>query len=110
MKNRKKKSKRWWLKLIKQQRLANLYFCKQETMAINFMECTEDIKKYMTELHLSFMKGSLPTDKEIAILGKKFFERDKDIAVTWDLEMSQVIRGFEWGMITMRQIIEGKNL
>lgn len=69
-----------------------------------FQERTEDIKKYMDELHLSFVKGSLPTDKEIAILGKKFFERDKDIDKSWDLEMSQVIRGFEWGMKTMRQI------
>lgn len=32
MKNRKKKSKRWWLKLIKQQRLANLYYSRKEAL------------------------------------------------------------------------------
>ena len=76
----------------------------------NFQERTEDIKKYMSELHLSFVRGSLPTDKQIAILGKKFFERDKDIDKQWDLEMIHVIRGFEWGMRTMRQIAEGNDL
>ena len=75
-----------------------------------FQERTEDIKKYMAELHLSFVRGLLPTDKEIAILGRKFFERDKDIDKAWDLEMSHVIRGFEWGMKAMRQITEGNDL
>ena len=75
-----------------------------------FQERTDDIKKYMAELHLSVVRGSLPSDKQIAILGKKFFERDKDTTKDWDLEMSHVIRGFEWGMKAMRQIQEGNDL
>jgi len=86
---------------------------KTKTMNIDkekFQERTEDIKKYMAELHLSVVRGSLPSDREIAILGKKFFERDKDTTKDWDLEMSHVIRGFEWGMRAMRQIQEGNDL
>jgi hypothetical protein len=76
-----------------------------------FLERTEDIKKYMAELHLlSFFRGSLPSDKEIAILSNKFFERDKDKSKNFDLELSHVIRGFEWGMKVMRQIHEGNDL
>ena len=38
-----------------------------------------------------------------------FFERDKDIEQNFDLELSHVIRGFEWGMKAYRQLVEGSN-
>ena len=75
----------------------------------NFKQRTEAIDKYMAELRLSIVSGSLTTDKQIAILGKMFFERDKDIEQNFDLELSHVIRGFEWGMKAYRQLVEGSN-
>ena len=74
-----------------------------------FQERTDAIKSYMAELRLGAVSGSLPTDKQIAILGKMFYERDKDIDKTFDEEMSHVIRGFEWGMKAFRQIMEEGN-
>jgi len=74
-----------------------------------FEERTKEIKRYMRELHLS-VNNSLPSDREIKKLANLFFERDKDVRKDWDVEMSHVIRGFEWGMEAMRQIIEGNDL
>lgn len=75
----------------------------------NFQMRSDGIKTYMAELHQMFKSGQFPTDKQIVILGQKFYERDKEIDKP-DLEMMHVIRGFEWGMRAMRQICEGNNL
>ena len=74
-----------------------------------FKEHTESIENYMSELYLGTVIGSFPTDRQIAILGKMFYERDKDVDKTFDAEMSHVIRGFEWGMKAFRQIMEEGN-
>jgi hypothetical protein len=71
---------------------------------------TEDIRQFMAALHLRLKNGQVPTDREMKSLSHMFYERDKDPKKIHDLEMSHVIRGFEWGMIAMRQIIEGNNL
>ena len=84
-------------------------------MALNinrdkFQERSDDIRKYMAKLHSATKEGTSPSNKEIAVLGKKFYERDKDVTKSFDLEMSHVIRGFEWGVKTMRQILVGNDL
>lgn len=76
----------------------------------DFNKKTDDIKNYMSELHISVKKGKYPTDREIQTLANKFNERDKDHTKNPDLEMIHVIRGFVWGMTAMRQISEGTNL
>lgn len=75
-----------------------------------FQMRSDDIKQYMAELHGLVKSGQMPSDKQIAILGQKFLERDKDIDKPVDVEMLHVIRGFDWGMKAMRQIFEGNNL
>jgi len=77
---------------------------------IHFQSKSNDIKQYMAELNSLVKSGQMPSDQQIWILGQKFFERDKDIDAPVDIEMLHVIRGFEWGMRAMRQIIEGNNL
>ena len=77
---------------------------------VNFKERSEKIRAFMKKLHEYSKNGQMPSDKQIIQLGQKFFERDKNIDVKVDIEMLTVIRGFEWGMKAMRQIIEGNKL
>jgi hypothetical protein len=72
-----------------------------------FEEQSNDIRKFMLDLHEN--KRPL-SDKQIAILSRKFFDRDKDPKKSFDVEMSHVMHGFEWGMRAYRQIIEGNDL
>ena len=48
----------------------------------NFKQRTEAIDKYMAELRLSIVSGSLTTDKQIAILGKCFLKEIKTLNKT----------------------------
>lgn len=70
---------------------------------------SEEIKQLMADYHSNLKLGKMISDKEIVVLSKAFYERDKkggDI----DIELLDIMRGFVWGMSAMRQIVEGNNL
>lgn len=69
---------------------------------------TEEIRALTTNLHQRFInEGTLPTFEEKHRIIKLFKERDTDKTLPYDLEMSHVMRGFEWGFNAMLNIIEG---
>ena len=73
-----------------------------------FNERTSAIKSKMRELGNLTSGECHLSDKHIKLLAQMFSERDSDSS--YDVEMPHVMRGFEWGMSAMRQIINGTDL
>lgn len=69
----------------------------------------KEIKAQMLYMRNKYLQDNASiTDKDCAILSNLFYQRDKSSDT--DIEMMQVQRGLNWGLLLMRQIIEGTNL
>jgi hypothetical protein len=74
---------------------------------------TEEITIYMKELRKKWLKEGEIGDRDIAILSQMFMKRDYPIPEDKSfpsIEGIHCMRGFTWGAMVFRQIVEGHGL